>query len=1280
MTDLKSLLKEARKLIDENKYKEAQDCCKSILRKDKENYLGLILLGKSFQDADEAPLAFQKAISCKKDNPLAWQGLANYYERKDNMEAKIKLLNVYEELLNFQMEDDKIIEILNKLSKTGINLKSSHAVTILTEYLLKKHNPTITNVAERELVNLLKSNVPYDTEKSESFLNVLNTIYENNPNDSFLELIIVKVINSKYTTILTAVHEIIKLPFFLSNKSIREWLCQNIFINYVQTTIESIENLETVIDILTKDITDYKYAGLLRSVILYEKGCYLESFKLCVSFINYNNPEKHDIKYTIKCCIKLKKWSMIQKLAVSFLLKFKDTDKELFNDLQRNLFISLAMQHKWSQAYTVAESHLNINTLTINEQALLAECFLEMEKPADDLLEKLINTEYSTPLEVLKLIKCGNYNEALSLLEENTSDKAVTYYYLGVIYWKLNIYDKCHINLLKAAKLDSDHPYTFLYLGNFYKLCCHDLEKAKKCFEKANKILPFDNNITIVLSEIYIKMGLYRSNFELLCTLTNSEMKNSSWVNYRLGLYYLKERNWEEAIAKFRNVLKSELNATTLVCLADAYFSRGSYTSALKAYKKALTLDPKKSSHCLTRIGYINTLLTQYTEAISNFEQVLIIEPESLLALKGISEAWMEVAKKKMLSRLYGAARDCAQNAVTNILKAINLEKQFISLFKILGDALMFVTKLPNMYSYIYIKHVNSEDTKESKKVEKLDIFSYAISCYSHVMTQKNDSSSFDLASAYLALYRETNKNSYCYISLNIILSCIKKKPHVWRNWNLIGKIFFHIRKYNLSQHCFIKTILFTRKMPIANIWCNLGTLYLKLKLYKLANYCYWRGQSALPSYPHSWIGQGLIAEVIREEEAMDLFRHATRLGYHRESILAYSEWVCRTLKSGNLNDLNVKYDIYGLHAIPYGTDLLQCLCCYEDNNTCAFTMLGILQERCGLLQAAKKSYEKSLINIEENNKNVALLNIGRIYLRLQEYDKAIAMYKAITEASLNSACGLALALYKKGLYEEAYSTYDTALHWLCEHENEKSDLLVAMAGIVYMFKGPDEAKILLFQSIHLSQKKPTAYSLFASCSLGILHSDENLSKLALRELQKYDKDSNFSSDIGFLKSYLFACSNEIEKAIKSVSDTIHDHPNSPRLWFYLAQYCLQVTKAKAASVSAQRALSYTHSQLDYDENAVKMFTTASIAEHISKNHHVGLVIAKKGLHMYPQESEIWAALVFSLLSNKDFIEDNRRRWLIAATGHMRRHLDISRHLSRWTSIIEKKLINYVKC
>ncbi|XP_022819335.1 tetratricopeptide repeat protein 37 [Spodoptera litura] len=1270
MADIKALLKDARKLIDEKNFKEAQECCKNILRKDKQNYFGLVLLGKSLQDSDQAPLAYQKAIASKPDHPLAWQGLANYYERIENESNKIKLITVYNEMLNLPMEEEKTTEIITKLGQLGCALKSKESLKMLATYLTKDLPNTLCHTAEKHFIDLLKADIPSEEDTIPLILNVLQKLYKDDPRDS-LEILQCKLIIQK-PNLASAVEEIISLKFFPSNVLLREWLCKQLCIKYVEKMSFCELNIEQHIDTISEGIMNSKYPSLLRSMICFDKGLYLEAYKQCVPLVNYQEADVTEATFIIKCTIMLKKWSVTQKLATNFMTKVKDQHFAVV--LKRFLFLSLTKQQKWKQSINIAKD-IAIDSMEPFELASLAECYIEANEPVDHVLKHLETTDYYKQLQALLLQKQNKYDEVIKLLKE--SENSIEVYYLGKAYWEMKQYDKCLMSLLKAAKLNPDHADTFLYLGHYYYHHKSDLQKAKKCYEKAHSLNAISMNIAKSLSEIYVKLQQKDADFELLNGLAKNISTTESWVNFRLGLHYLNKREWENAILNFRNVIKNNQSDTTAFeCLADAYYSRGSYTSALRAYNKVMTLDPSKSAHCLTRIGHIYSLLTQYQEAISTFEKVFIIEPYSFLALKGISETWMRVAKKKIEANMYGSARDCAQYAIDYITKALSKQNQYLCFWKLLADNLMFITKLPDKYSFVYMPQLSKEggENFEITKKTKLEIFPQAIACYSHIAKQKQQVSSYDLALAYLSFYHETKKVVNCHIAFNLTLNCIKEGPTVWRNWNLLGKICLAIKKYEIAQHCFIKALSVTRKWSVAKIWCNLGTLYLKLKLYKLSNYCFSRGQSALPSHPHSWIGQGLIAEAIREEEAMDLFRHASRLGYHPESALGYADWVCRTLKNNKYKDNSEsKYEIEGLFAIPYAIDLVEWYCNFQPTDACAYNLMGILQERFGLLRSAIQSYEKAFKYAEDENKNKILLNIGRIFVRLERYDEAIKIFKAITEASFDSTTGLALALYKKGLYEESYSVYDTALHWLSNEDAEKADLLVAMAGIVYMYKGADDAKTLLFHSIQIAQKKPTAHSLFAICSLGLIHSDQSLSKLALGELRKYEMESEYGFDIGFLKSYLSVCEDNMDQAIKLLSDCLHDHPSNALLWFCMAQYCLRSadTMAKVASCCAQKALCSAHYG-EYDCDFGKILASASIAEHIAGDRVKAMLLAKEGLHKYPNQPEIWAALLFSLLSHNIWMEN--KTWLLGASGYMRKYLNMSRPLGRWVNLMEKKL------
>lgn len=156
------------------------------------------------------------------------------------------------------------------------------------------------------------------------------------------------------------------------------------------------------------------------------------------------------------------------------------------------------------------------------------------------------------------------------------------------------------------------------------------------------------------------------------------------------------------------------------------------------------------------------------------------------------------------------------------------------------------------------------------------------------------------------------------------------------------------IKNYALAQHCCVVAI--DREPNNAIVWTNLGTLYLNLgkvlrlvtqKNYKTlkinkfyahypqgdpykANEAFSRAQRADPEYGNSWIGQSMIAEEMDRKEAMDLFRHATSLGYHGQAAMGYAHWVLTTLLHPKAKeDPLYTYTIENMHAVAVATDAM---------------------------------------------------------------------------------------------------------------------------------------------------------------------------------------------------------------------------------------------------------------------------------------------------------------------------------------------------------------------
>uniref|UniRef100_A0A673LBR1 Tetratricopeptide repeat protein 37-like n=1 Tax=Sinocyclocheilus rhinocerous TaxID=307959 RepID=A0A673LBR1_9TELE len=82
--EVKAELKSAREAIKNKEFKEALKHCKAVLKLEKNNYNAWVFIGVAateLQQPDQAQTAYRKATELEPEQLLAWQGLANLYEK-----------------------------------------------------------------------------------------------------------------------------------------------------------------------------------------------------------------------------------------------------------------------------------------------------------------------------------------------------------------------------------------------------------------------------------------------------------------------------------------------------------------------------------------------------------------------------------------------------------------------------------------------------------------------------------------------------------------------------------------------------------------------------------------------------------------------------------------------------------------------------------------------------------------------------------------------------------------------------------------------------------------------------------------------------------------------------------------------------------------------------------------------------------------------------------------------------------------------------------------------
>ncbi|CAG8835542.1 33071_t:CDS:2, partial [Racocetra persica] len=92
--------------------------CEKVLQFEADNYNAYVFLGIShlnLQRLDESKQAYLRAIEINASQPLAWQGLANFYEKQEDWtnlaETWAQLLKIYNE----SKDGQKTLDLINKL-------------------------------------------------------------------------------------------------------------------------------------------------------------------------------------------------------------------------------------------------------------------------------------------------------------------------------------------------------------------------------------------------------------------------------------------------------------------------------------------------------------------------------------------------------------------------------------------------------------------------------------------------------------------------------------------------------------------------------------------------------------------------------------------------------------------------------------------------------------------------------------------------------------------------------------------------------------------------------------------------------------------------------------------------------------------------------------------------------------------------------------------------------------------------------------------------------------
>ncbi|XP_051518689.1 tetratricopeptide repeat protein 37 [Myxocyprinus asiaticus] len=1271
--EVKAELKSAREDIKNKEFKEALKHCKAVLKLEKNNYNAWVFIGVAaaeLQQHDQAQTAYKKATELEPEQLLAWQGLANLYEKSDQANFKAELSKVYQKLITLYETSDKAksFEASKKLVEVYQLEKNYLQVARVWRRLIQVregeegvHNLELLELW-REMTRLLQASVEdQDNETQQHLISAFERALQltgDVPSEDH------KSISENYIRCLAKLpHEVAKLneacdatlslypkssyPLeALSEHYIKTGNCSEEAISCFSRLSELDPNNSLAqFGIGIKALQDKKYEDAIKNISLGLR-------RMGSSIIGWYNMAQAELKmhrYSDSATSSSqglnssmgnsKAWTQkLQRLRLEALVRTgteKDADEALqilpqISDAKNDpVLLALKGRAHLQKGQTEEASQVSVELLNSHPGSVegltlkgLAYCAKEEHKLAEE-----------------------SFLEALSQSPENGE----LYFLLGRLYWNMGEEtrrdrSKAHKHLLKAAKLDPCLGSVFRFLGHYYREVAKDQSRARGCYKRAFELDSYDTEAGAATVDLSMEQGEMDSALAVLQSVTDRATPGSAkWAWMRSGLYHLKFDQHQQAIADLQAALRADpQDWLCWECLGEAYLKRRSFTAALKTFAKAHLLQPT-SIYSLYQTAAIKQILGRFKEAAAEYRHILEQE-DYVPALKGLGECLLALAKSALEDFLDGRAVDLIQNAIHYIFRAVQQRPYLSCLWKLLGDACTTSkTVSPNRAKVLVPGALcGMEPPDQSHTLDQRSLITLGERCFGHALKLMPEAPSLwcDLGLNYYHQSRLLSSQFPEDDSLPLLekaVQCVKKAVmldsanHTY--WNALGVVAMAkgIENFALSQHSFIKSVKAEPNNVVA--WTNLGALYLKKGNIELSHESFKIAQSLEPLYVNCWIGQALIAETVGSYDTMDLFRHTTELSTHTEGVKGYAYWVCSTLldKSNRDSELYL-YNIVQMNAVSAAQVALSKYTERIQTDPDAFIMLGYLNTHLQLKKQATEAYRRAaeLLHASPQTEKLsfALRGYGRALSDDGQWKEAVHIYSSTPLEELHDITGLALACFRTGLLPESIEAYEKALA-VAFNEKEKAYILTALALLQHRLGSMEHAKTLLFKCSLL--KEPVPESLQCLCALGLVHGDVNLASATLKELQKLGEPVGGNVvDCCLLTCTLLSLQGDFSSVHREAARAIHRNPGNPSLWALLSrlvpQYC--PNKADGGSVAGSVAC---HASLTLGKRALLY----SGVNQLASGRHSGedrrqnaLKTIQRAVLLCPDDPAGWAGLI----------------------------------------------------
>lgn len=950
-----------------------------------------------------------------------------------------------------------------------------------------------------------------------------------------------------------------------------------------------------------------------------------------------------------RCSMKLMQEKLLILLAHTYVLSNKPLDAE-------RVFQKVISQIGPSLSATEGLAELALARKDLPAAATLFQEVLDQHDPE--------NTNAIAKLGKVAL-DSGEPEKAEQLLIKSMDNAAgshhhLSHYWLALAFWeqggaKKTAKNLAHRQLLLSAKAEPCFAPAFARLGTYYAEVDKDAAKAKKCYEKALALDAVNREAGIALTTMYEDEGKHSKALAVYRDVTKKNSR-AKWAWTRLADYHAEKEQYQDAQGCYQAVLRVDANdISALSGLAVAYKSQGKHVAAMKAYDKALVVQPN-SPAIKCSLADLQLEIGMIAEAIDNYRAALAIAEGSATvhkcALLGLAESHLVLSENQVEDGMYAHAaatvRSCIQSA-QEALECAGAEEDFI-VWKILGDAFTSTSDMNDDYfaavSVPAIQESPISPTLAAYLVAGGLAYARALALQPSIPELHSDIAVNKWkranllqtgSSEWLALAGEASEHMKKAIELD------PTQEEFWVSLAIMSEA-----DPAYQQH--ILCVLLEAKPKCVEAWMQLAILNIRQNRAEEAYECITKAQTLDPEQDTPWLGLAVMSELECTAEGR---KRATQLYVHAFSINPNSPFT----------QLSTGY-MAGLKGGQWKEAMLPLVKYVEQKPRCSlgWTLLGIMEERRGILSAAKKSFKTAiqLVLQEEKTSNSVLvqepdhdatvvlastgvdvstslkkrrafLNLARVLVRLDEYEAAVKIYTKTFQPSIsveaNQAEYYAIALQKAGRHKDAVQLLSTGVL-----AGAKGGILLAL---VYFDEGKhSKAASVISSCVKQFPESRAAWKTMADIALAM--GDGAMAKQCVAGLEPLQEQLLFYK---LLVSANIADGN-LEEAKKCFSRILHQHPDNLELYLAFGDFLLthMPTETKLMQFVLTNAFSLLSSARlppTCDMEVERLLSMGRLVRHVGR---VGKGSVQKALelsrrkalqsiHLSPQCFESWHLL-----------------------------------------------------